>query len=167
MFSLEEFMDWYAARFGAFTYFEDWSGFNVPSTAFEPFYRGDVRSAVAQGRAAAARCSGVSAARSTSSASSAKEDLKHELAHALFSTQPAYKKAVHAAMRGYDTSMLEEATRGAWAITVTCFPTKCRPISSRPRKHRRGTPRSLRPLRKTLRAIYREHARQLRPARAS
>src|SRR4249920_176504 len=40
VFTLEQYMDWYAARFGAFTYFEDWSGFNVPSTAFEPFYRG-------------------------------------------------------------------------------------------------------------------------------
>ena len=29
VFSLEQYMDWYAAEFGAFTYFEDWSGFNV------------------------------------------------------------------------------------------------------------------------------------------
>src|SRR5262245_51147422 len=40
VFSLEEYMDWYAGRFGAFTYFEDWSGFNVPSSALEPFYQG-------------------------------------------------------------------------------------------------------------------------------
>jgi hypothetical protein len=33
VFTLEEFMDWYAAEYGAFTYLEDWSGFNVPSTA--------------------------------------------------------------------------------------------------------------------------------------
>src|SRR6185503_8648159 len=41
VFSLEQFMDWYADQFGAFTYYEDWSGFNVPSTALEPFYAGE------------------------------------------------------------------------------------------------------------------------------
>jgi len=41
VFSLEDYMDWYAAEYGAFTYFEDWSGFNVPSTALAPFYRGE------------------------------------------------------------------------------------------------------------------------------
>ena len=40
IFTLEQYMDWYVAENGAFTYFQDWSGFNVPSTAFQPFYEG-------------------------------------------------------------------------------------------------------------------------------
>lgn len=40
IFSLEQFMDWYAKRYGNFTYYEDWAGFNVPSTALQPFYEG-------------------------------------------------------------------------------------------------------------------------------
>src|SRR5438105_13952294 len=40
IFSLEQYMDWYAARTGSFTYYEDWSGFNVPSNALRPFYDG-------------------------------------------------------------------------------------------------------------------------------
>ena len=40
IFSIEEFMDWYASQFGKFSYFEDWTGFNVPSTALEPFFAG-------------------------------------------------------------------------------------------------------------------------------
>src|SRR5580704_15894322 len=40
IFSLEQFMDWYAERFGNFTYYQDWTGFNVPSTALRPFYDG-------------------------------------------------------------------------------------------------------------------------------
>jgi hypothetical protein len=40
IFSLEQYMDWYAKRYGNFTYYEDWSGFNVPSTALQPFYEG-------------------------------------------------------------------------------------------------------------------------------
>src|SRR5690242_20121476 len=40
VFSLEQYMDWYVAQFGAFTYYQDWAGFNVPSTALQPFYEG-------------------------------------------------------------------------------------------------------------------------------
>src|ERR1043166_6690987 len=42
VFTLEQFMDWYAAKNEKkeFSYFEDWDGFNVPSTAFQPFYDG-------------------------------------------------------------------------------------------------------------------------------
>ena len=32
VFSLEDYMDWYAGRFGAFTYYQDWSGFKRPVT---------------------------------------------------------------------------------------------------------------------------------------
>jgi hypothetical protein len=30
VFSLEDFMDWYAQTYGNFTYYRDWSGFNLP-----------------------------------------------------------------------------------------------------------------------------------------
>lgn len=40
VFTLEEFMDWYASVKGNFTYFTDWSGFNIPSDVLEPFKRG-------------------------------------------------------------------------------------------------------------------------------
>ncbi len=40
IFTLEEFMDWYAREKGNFTYFTDWSGFNIPSDNLRPFYRG-------------------------------------------------------------------------------------------------------------------------------
>src|ERR1700730_3525707 len=40
IFSLEQYMDWYASRYGNFTYYQDWAGFNVPSTALQPFYEG-------------------------------------------------------------------------------------------------------------------------------
>lgn len=33
IFSLEEFSDWYASERGSFSYVQDWSGFNVPSTS--------------------------------------------------------------------------------------------------------------------------------------
>jgi len=36
-FSLEEYMDTYAEDKGNFTYFTDWSGFNIPSSVFKSF----------------------------------------------------------------------------------------------------------------------------------
>jgi hypothetical protein len=37
IFTVEEYMDWYAKTYGNFTYFEDWHGFNIPTHAFDPF----------------------------------------------------------------------------------------------------------------------------------
>jgi len=37
IFTVEEYMDWYAKTYGNFTYFEDWHGFNIPAHAFDPF----------------------------------------------------------------------------------------------------------------------------------
>lgn len=38
-FTLEEYMDTYAADKGSFTYFEDWIGFNVPGNVVIDFYK--------------------------------------------------------------------------------------------------------------------------------
>ncbi len=103
VFSLEQFMDWYAARSGAFTYYEDWSGFNVPSTAFAPFYEGRFDPLLEKEK----RLLRLFARESTPFyviGIAADQDLTHELAHALFFTQAAYRQAVRGAMRPYDTS---------------------------------------------------------------
>ncbi len=39
-FDLETYMDWYASTHGAFTYFTDWGGFNIPSRILTPFREG-------------------------------------------------------------------------------------------------------------------------------
>lgn len=38
-FEIEEYMDWYADKYGNFTYFSDWSGFNVPGTVAQDFFQ--------------------------------------------------------------------------------------------------------------------------------
>ena len=108
VFTLEQYMDWYAGRYGNFTYYQDWSGFNVPSTAFRAFLDGkfdplsdkekqllrlfkDLRErfyviGVYDG--------------------GTKHSLTHELAHALYFIDDDYRHAVRKAMRGYDTSAL-------------------------------------------------------------
>jgi len=39
-FSLEEYMDWYAHKYGKFDYLETVFGFNIPGVNLEPFYDG-------------------------------------------------------------------------------------------------------------------------------
>ncbi|OGN06705.1 MAG: hypothetical protein A2750_03195 [Candidatus Yanofskybacteria bacterium RIFCSPHIGHO2_01_FULL_45_42] len=39
-FSADEFAAWYASELGAFTYCQDWAGFNIPSWVLEPFRNG-------------------------------------------------------------------------------------------------------------------------------
>jgi hypothetical protein len=40
IFTLGQYRKWYAEKNGGFTYLTDWSGFNLPSKAFEPFIQG-------------------------------------------------------------------------------------------------------------------------------
>jgi hypothetical protein len=40
IFTLGVFQDWYARKYGAFTYAEDWCGFNIPSHVLIPFAKG-------------------------------------------------------------------------------------------------------------------------------
>ena len=37
-FGIEEYMDWYAAEYGNFTYMVDWNGFNVPGNIVSKFF---------------------------------------------------------------------------------------------------------------------------------
>jgi hypothetical protein len=114
VFSLEEFMDWYAAQFGRFSYFEDWAGFNIPSTVFEPFAAGRFDPLLEKERRlirlfdkerAPFYVIGVCE-------SSSHDDLTHELAHALFFRNDAYRKAVLAALSEYNTRPIETELHG-------------------------------------------------------
>jgi len=40
IFTIEEYKKWYSEKYGSFTYYTDWSGFNFPSYILQPFYDG-------------------------------------------------------------------------------------------------------------------------------
>ena len=40
IFTLEEFKEWYIEERGEFSYYKDWSGFNIPGYIFKPFFEG-------------------------------------------------------------------------------------------------------------------------------
>jgi hypothetical protein len=132
IFSLEEFMDWYAAQKeefaycrdwaefersscqrqkGNFTYYMDWSGFNIPSYVLKPFYEGkfDPLSKKEQeflelfsDRQGEFYIIGTSA-----EAEPERRALPHEIAHGLWATDKSYKKAVRTILQHTDTRSLE------------------------------------------------------------
>lgn len=157
VFSLEQFMDWYAGRYGAFTYYQDWSGFNVPSTALEPFYQGRFDPLLRKEqrllrlfRAERSPFYVVGVA--------ADADLTHEYAHALFFTRPAYRNAVRAAMREYDTTRFEKHL-AALGYHRHVLVDEVHAYLIAEAEDLGVSVGRLAPLRKTLRAIFRRHAK--------
>jgi hypothetical protein len=162
VFTLEQFMDWYAARFGRFSYYEDWSGFNVPSTALEPFYRGTFdplsekeKRLLRLFRRERAPFYVIGVTRTAP-----RGDLTHELAHALFFTDSVYRKAVLTAMRGYDTSSMAKALR-AMSYSPRVVRDEVHAYLVAPGGEAGASRPALAPLRKTLRAIFRRHSARL------
>ena len=150
------------SRFGAFTYFEDWSGFNVPSTALEPFYAGEF-DPLLQKEQQLLRLFESEPRPFYVIGLSDDDDLEHELVHALFFTRPDYRKAVPAAIREYDTSALEKRLaamgyhRSVLADEVNAY------LVAPPDGQGWSFP-ALAGLRKELRALYRDRPRRSAPA---
>jgi hypothetical protein len=161
IFSLEQYMDWYAARHGNFTYYQDWSGFNVPSTAFQPFYEGKFDPLSEKEKQLLRLFKelrerfyviGIYDA-------DAKGSLTHELAHALFFIDASYRQAVLKSMRGYNTATLaRQIAEAGYAKHV--IPDEIQAYIVAP-SGRLGSAPELRPLRQELRALFRRHSGKL------
>ena len=163
VFSLEEFMDWYAAENGAFTYYEDWAGFNVPSTAFAPFYQGKFDPLLEKEKRLLQLFEKVQG-RFYVIGIYERGDLTHELAHALYFTDAAYRQAVRQSMRGYDTSALaKRIARAGYARHVVRDEVQAYLIA--PAGQLGKASRALEPLRKKLRALFKQHSARLRLGR--
>jgi hypothetical protein len=160
VFSLEEYMDWYAAEFGAFTYFQDWSGFNVPSSAFDAFFQGKF-DPLLEKEERLLRLFRREPTPYYVIGIASEMDLKHELAHALFFTRPAYRSAVLAAMRGYDTSALKNRL-AKLGYHRSVLVDEAHAYLVAPADARAVAARALAPLRKDLRAIYRKYSTGIR-----
>lgn len=114
-FTLEEFMRWYSKKFGngAFTYANDWGGFNVPSSVVEfvlkgclekneydhvmeeIYYKCDNKATqkYGYGNTGSPEFYLIGALKGTD------QVVKHEIAHGLWYTRPKYKKEMLALVR--------------------------------------------------------------------
>lgn len=102
-FTLEEFMDAYAARMGNFTYTEDWGGFNVPGATWKEWRERFPEDSLLEKEktlvAAVEELLGPAGATgdfyligSCAESSDLRGLVAHELAHALFALVPGYRK---------------------------------------------------------------------------
>ena len=156
VFTLEQYMDWYAATFGAFTYYEDWTGFNVPSAALAPFYEGTFDPLLEKEKRLLQLFQD-EPARFYVIGVASNDDLTHEIAHALFSMRPRDRKAVLESMRRYDTTSISRtlAERGYHRRVLE---DEIHAYLVDPGTPPGGLPKRLRPLRRTLRRIFQDHA---------
>lgn len=161
VFTRQEFVDWSVRTRGAFTYYDDWSGFNLPSWVLEPFREGRFDPLQARERrllelfdhetepfyVIGALGAGAPRERAT---------LEHELAHGLWATRPAYRRAVRAALEGVGTRALERHLRAlGYCRQVVPDEVHAYVLTERPTWER--VPGRLAPVRRRLKRVFREH----------
>jgi hypothetical protein len=116
IFTLKEYKNWYTKTSpqgiltGKFTYYSDWTGFNIPSSTLKPFYDGkfDPLSPaekeflnIFKNEVGPFYIIGVHM-----DSKNLGPLLKHEIAHGLFATVLDYKKEVQMILTKYDTSAI-------------------------------------------------------------
>ena len=104
-FTLEEFMDWYAGKFGNFSYYEDWNGFNIPSKVLRPFLKGNFDPLSKKEKRFLDLWNGVPEPFYIIGVQAGKTDLptlKHEVIHGLFNTDHEYRKLVEKELSAID-----------------------------------------------------------------
>lgn len=110
VFTLEDFMDWYADASGHFGYFEDWIGFNFPSLSLRPFYDGRFDPLTRKEKKFLNLFRGVESSFyviATISSSPIK-DLRHEMCHAHYYLYLNYRRAVKTCLEGHDVVDIED-----------------------------------------------------------
>jgi hypothetical protein len=160
-FSLEQYMDWYAGRYGNFTYYQDWEGFNVPSTALQPFYDGRFDPLSEKEKQLLRLFKGLQKRFYAIGVydAGAKDSLTHELAHALYFIDDSYRKAVRVTMRHNNTTKLAgQLARAGYANHV--IPSEVQAYVIAPSGGLGAAP-SLKPLRRELCALFRQHCEKL------
>ena len=119
VFTLEEYGAWYIANSpkgketGEFTYYSDWNGFNIPSTILEPFYSGEFDPLSERERAlldlfGKHRGKQFYIIGTHEEYKNPLENLKHEMAHGLFFTNPFYRKEVLSVLQEIDSSLRDK-----------------------------------------------------------
>lgn len=133
IFTLQEYMNWYIKRSGRkeFSYYTDWSGFNIPSYVLMPFYQGRFSNLTQQElRLLELFEKNVGQFYIIGCAHEEAKTLKHEIMHGLYYTNPKYRtevdrilykvncKPVHKVLLdlGYHEEVLHDETH-AWLVT--------------------------------------------------
>ncbi len=106
IFTLDEYKKWYASERGSFSYYTDWSGFNIPSDILIPFEEGKFDPLSEQEKQFLSLFEGLEHPYYIIGVSGDPERaarvINHEVAHGLFYTNMEYKKRVLEVLARYD-----------------------------------------------------------------
>lgn len=110
VFTLGEYRKWYSDRYGSWSYYKDWSGFNIPSDAFKPFFEGmfdplDVSESeiVDLFKYKEGHFCVIGTFEGGDS-----DVFEHEICHAMYATNESYKAEVDSLLEKYDLSTLKK-----------------------------------------------------------
>jgi hypothetical protein len=110
VFTLDEYMDWYAVKFGEFSYFTDVAGFNMPSYVLSKFYGGEFDTLTKKEKKILEIFKDMKEPYyiiATSSMSSEQEDdIIHEVSHGLYHVNKEYQKTVKKILKGQDLTKI-------------------------------------------------------------
>lgn len=106
VFSVEDFVHWYASQNGGFSYHQDWAGFNIPSWALEPFRNGEFEPLTLREQKLIDFCGSVDENSYiigvTPSAEYFKETIQHEFIHGAFYTNSEYRNEIIGCVRDFN-----------------------------------------------------------------
>ncbi len=117
IFTLDEYKKWYSEIKGDFTYYTDWSGFNIPSHILNPFFAGDFDPLSDEEKIFLEYFKGdehpfyIIGLYGDINTERVQKTLKHETAHGLYYTRPEYKKQVDEVLKKYDLNLIKEWLR--------------------------------------------------------
>lgn len=109
IFTLGQYREWYSKEFGAWSYYKDWSGFNIPAPAFRLFFSGHfdpLSPAEAEIIDLFKYKTGNFAVIGTFEGGDA-DVYEHEICHAMFATNVEYQLDVKAAIYRFYDEMAE------------------------------------------------------------
>src|SRR3989338_8140254 len=115
VFSVDDFVYWYARKFGSFSYSRDWYGFNIPGTVLTPFKNGDFHPLTLHEQRLVDFCGSVDGNSYiigvTPSAEYFKETVQHEFIHGAFYTNQEYRKEVGSCVQSYKIRPINNGLR--------------------------------------------------------
>ena len=108
IFSWAEYVRWYKAQRGSFSYPYDWNGFNIPGKILRPFREGKFNPLTLREQALLKALNDVGDQDYViGTIQGDSESLNHELAHALWHTDPSYRSEVEKILEGGDYARQE------------------------------------------------------------
>lgn len=114
-FTLEEFKKWYIStkkKTKRFTYYEDWTGYNIPSKALKPFLTGRFNPLSKKEKRVIDLLKDIKGKYYVIGTfrrnRSEQETIDHEVTHALFAFEKGYNKKVQKYLKNKDTKELQK-----------------------------------------------------------